>query len=323
MEIGTVGTTKRVSGAVTVLSVTALALALPAGLAGQEELREIDETRDVAPDVIVQVEALVRTVRVTGWDRDQVRVQATIDPEREEFAFDGDRGTVDIEIDPRDDRRGRKGKGTRDSGPLMISVPRGASLEVDVVNGSLVVENVDGSVELESVNGNVRYAGGAERVDAETVNGRVRVEAPRARRTRAGSVNGDVVLRLGGGFVEAETVSGNLDIRADGSVESVTAEAVAGSVDFRGAPVAGASLAFETHSGDVTVRLPADVQARLDATTFSGRIESEFGGEAVSSSRWTSEQSFRHTVGDGGVRVATESFSGDVRFLRLGGDGGG
>lgn len=300
---------------------TVLALALPAALQGQEGLREIDRSLDVARDVMVEVETLVRTVEVTGWDRNQVRVRTAIDPAYEEFSFDGDRGSVHIEIDRREDRGGWKDGQVQDPGPMRIAVPRGASLEIDVVNGSLVVRDVDGTVELESVNGDVRYAGAGERIEAETVNGRVRVEAPRARRTRAGSVNGDVVLRLGGGFVEAEAVSGHLDIRADGPVETVTAEAVAGNIDFRGAPVAGSSLSFETHSGNVTVHLPEDVQARLEATTFSGRIESAFGGEAVSSSRWTSEQSFRYTVGEGNVYVSAESFSGNVRFVQQGGQG--
>lgn len=296
-----------------------LALAAPGSLRGQEGLSPIDESREVAGDVTVRVETLTRTVRVSGWDRDEVRVQGAFDPEREEFVFEGDRGSVDIEIDRRDEHGRWPGGETSDPGPLTVSVPRGASLEVEAVNGHLEVESVDGDVQLEAVNGNVRYAGGSDNLEAETVNGRVDVDAPGARRTRAGSVNGDVVLRLGGGFIEAEAVSGDLDIRADGPVEAVSAETVSGDVTFRGAPDGGASLDFETHSGDVEVHLPADVQARLEATTFSGRIESAFGGEPRSSSRWTSEQSFRHTVGSGDVRISAESFSGDVRFLRDGG----
>lgn len=313
MEVGTMQKTGAAAAAVTVI-----ALALPAALQGQEGLREIDRSLDVARDVFVQVETLVRTVEVTGWDQNRVRVQTAIDPAYEEFSFNGDRGSVEIEIDRREDHGGWTEGQIQNPGPMRIAVPRGASLEVDVVNGSLIVRDVDGTVELESVNGDVQYSGAGERIEAETVNGRVRVEAPRGRRTRASSVNGDVLLRLGGGFVEAETVSGHLDIRAAGPVESVTAEAVAGNIDFRGAPVAGSSLSFETHSGNVSLHLPEDLEARLEATTFSGRIESAFGGEAVSASRWTSEQSFRYTVGEGNVYVSAESFSGNVRFLQRG-----
>lgn len=297
----------------------ALALALPGMLQGQQqEMREIDETRQVAGDVTVRVEALVRNVRVTGWDRDEVRVRTAVDPEGEAFFLEADRGTVHVEIDRRDDRRAWREGPRGDAGELVLSVPRGASLDVDVVNGSLVVDDVNGSVELESVNGDVRYAGDSERIGAETVNGRVELEAPLARRTRAGTVNGDLLLAVGGGFVEAEAVSGGVEIRAGDSVEAVTAETVAGSIDFRGRPVSGASLDFETHSGNVTVRVPREVQARLEATTFSGSIESALGGEARSASRWTSERSFRHTVGTGDVHVTVASFSGNVRFLEMG-----
>lgn len=297
-----------------------LALRAPGTARAQDtDLRQIDETRQVAGDVEVSVEALIREVRVAGWDRDEVQVQGAVHPDREEFVFEGDRQSVEIRIERTGGWHGFDGDDGPDVGPLTVRVPRGASVEVDVVNGALTVRDVDGSVGLESVNGDVRYSGQAESVDAEAVNGTVEVEAPRARRTRASSVNGDVALRVSGGFAEVEAVSGNVDIRAEGRMETVSAETVSGSVEFRGRPTGDASLSFETHSGDVTVWLPGDLAGRLEASSFSGRIRSAFGGETEETSRWTSESSYRHSVGSGKVRVSATSFSGDVRFRTLDG----
>lgn len=311
------GSAARAVRAVGAAAALLLAVGAPAALAAQDgRLQRIDETREVARDALVEVEAVVRTVRVSGWDRDEVRVQGAVRPEFEEFTFEAERGSVHIEIEHPDDWRGHRDRDLPDPGPLTVSVPRGGSITVEVVNGSVTVEGVDGTVEIESVNGEVRYAGGARNVEAETVNGRVIVEAPDGRRVDASSVNGDVVLRVGGGFAEAESVSGSIDIRAGGPVEAVSAETVSGNVEFRGRPVAGASLEFETHSGNVVLRLPGDLAARLEATTFSGRIQSAFGGEAEETSRWTPEKSYLHTVGSGDVRITAETFSGDVRFLK-------
>jgi len=302
----------------------AMALALLAGLPAAAEsqdtgTREIDETRQVAEDVAVEIEALVREVRVTGWDRNEVRVQGAIHSGREEFIFEGDRQAVRIELDRKGDWGGFGKPDGFDPGPMTVQVPRGARIELDVVNGGLTVQDVDGDVEMESVNGGVRYSGGSEAVEAEAVNGSVRIEAPRSRQIRASSVNGNVVLDVGGGFVEVEAVSGDVEIRAAEAVETVSAETVSGDVEFRGRPTGGASFGFETHSGDVRIWLPEGVGARLEASTFSGEIQSAFGGETEETSRWTPEKGYRQTVGSGGARISATSFSGDVEFRTLGG----
>lgn len=305
------------AGAWVLAAAAALVLSVPAG-ADAQETTEIDETRTVASDVSVELETVNRTVRVTGGDRSELRVRGRYDPDHEEFTIEGDRSSVRIELEPTGER-GHLGAGMDDPGPLTLELPRGARLEVDGVNGGITVEDVDGGVELESVNGAIRYTGGAGSVQAETVNGAVDVRAPNARNVRAGSVNGGVTLEVSGGHVLAEAVSGDVEIRATGPVERLRAEAVSGDLSFRGRPASGASFAFETHSGDVVLRLPADLSARLEASSFSGEIESAFGGTPQKEDRWTPQVSFRHTVGSGDVRISAEAFSGDVRFVREGG----
>lgn len=300
------------------MALTALGLAGPTQASAQEgALRTIDETRQVDGDVPVEVDVITRTVHVTAWDRSEVRVRGSMNPELEEFTFEVDGGGVRIELEAIDDHGYRSGE-LGDVGELTITVPRGASLEVELVNGELTVEDVEGAVELETVNGPVRYTGNARSVAAEAVNGRVEVRAPRAEEARAGSVSGDVSLHVGGGVVEGESVSGNVEIRASGPVRRASADAVSGDLTFVGGPASNGSLHFESHSGAVLLRLPAGLDAVLEAETFSGGIESAFGGEVVRESQYTPGKSFRHTVGSGGARVSAETFSGTVRFLRSG-----
>lgn len=301
----------------TLAAVAALTLAT-AGAARAQQAEAIDEVREVDRDVEVSVETVNRTVRVTGGDGAELRVQGTYYPDHEEFTLEGDAGSMTVTLEPTEDDWSF-GDQDLDPGPLTIRLPRGASLQLEGVNGGVTVERVDGAVALESVNGGVRYTGGASRVEAETVNGPVEVTARRATTTRAGSVNGPVTLRVGGGRVEAEAVSGDVTIRADGPVGAVRAETVSGGITFRGRPAGEGELEFQTHSGDVELLLPDDLDARLEASVFSGDIESAFGGEVGEESRWTSQKSFRHTVGSGGPRISAEAFSGDVRFLKAGG----
>lgn len=301
-------------------AVLGLAFAHPGNAAAQEAgMRAIDETRSVAADAVVEVETVIREVRVRGWDRSEVRVQGSMLPQYEDFTFEQEGGEVRIELEPKDDVDWPRDREGPDLGALTVSVPRGASVSVEVVNGPLSVEGVSGAVELETVNGNVTYRGDARSVEAEAVNGTVDVRAPRSRETRVGSVAGNVIVRAAGGIVRAESVSGDVQVHAEGAVSEVDAETVAGDIDYRGAPAENASLAFESHSGDVTIVLPAGVNAVLEAETFSGEIESAFGGQVRRDDEYTPERSYRHTVGSGGARVTAETFSGSVSFERQGG----
>ena len=298
---------------------TAALLALAAPAAAQDGLQPIDETMSLEADGTVEIDVTMRTVRVTGWDRSEVRVRGALDPEREEFRFEREDWGLRVELEAEDDHDGYDGWSASEIEPLEISVPRGASVEVELVSGPLTVEGVDGPVQLETVSGNVRYEGGAESVRAESVSGTIDVRAPSARDTQGGSVSGSVVLRVAGGRVAGESVSGDLEIHAEGPVREVSGESVSGAVTFAGRPAESAELHFESHSGDLVVRLPADFGGVLEAETFSGGIESAFGGEARRESQYTPGKSFRHVVGSGGASVSAESFSGTVRFVRSGG----
>lgn len=322
MSIGTDGRRKGPDGVASVVAVAAIGLALagPAAASAQEGgLRSIDETRPVDANVTVEVDVVVREVRVTGWDRSEVRVQGSVFSGYEDFTFERDEdGSVTIELEPKDDVEWPKDREGPDLGALTVSVPRGASVGVEVVNGSLSVEGVSGQVQLETVNGDVTYRGNARWVAAEAVNGTVDVRAPGSRETRAGSVAGNVIVRAAGGLVEAESVSGDIQIHAEGAVQEVDAETVSGDIEFRGTPAANASLSFESHSGEVVLHLPSGLNAVLEAETFSGSIESAFGGEVRQDGEYTPEKSYRHTAGSGGARITADTFSGAVSFRRGG-----
>lgn len=300
----------------------ALALAMAVGTArdaAAQETGTIDETRSVTPDVSVEIDVPVRHVRVRGWDRDELRVQGQYVPRREEFDIEGGGASVEISLDVSE---GRWDEDLQMPRELEVSVPRGARLSVEVQAGGIDVQGVHGDVQLESVSGDVAYAGEARGVGLSSVSGSVTAEAPAATTTRAESVSGDVRVAVAGGLVEVEAVSGDVDVRASGTVTRLQVEAVSGRIRVRAAPAANASYELESHSGTVELVLPGDLDAVLEAETFSGDVRNAFGREARSTSRYTPEKELRQTVGSGSARISVETFSGAVLFLEEGGGGG-
>lgn len=234
----------RSPGTVTWTLAAALSLAVALSLvaaapAGAQEERAIDETRSVDRDVSVTAEIVNRTVRVTGTDGAELRIRGSYYPEYEEFELEGDGGSVTITLELREDEE-RHWDDDMEPGPLTIELPRGASLEVGDVNGSVLVSEGDGTFE----------------------------------RIRAQTLSGDIEFRgrpAGNGSLEFETHSGDVDLHLPADLSArLEAEVFSGDIEsaFGGEPAKESrytpSMSYEYAVGSGG--------ALISAVTFSGDV---------------------------------------------------
>lgn len=287
-----------------------LTLALAASEATAQ--RAIDETRSVRADGRVEIENLAGSVRVVGWNRDEVQVTGTLAPraERLDFTTSGSVTRIEVVFPRQRNLNLSRGEGESD---LEIRVPASSRLEVETVSADIEVEQVSGALELESVSGRVSVRGtSGQVVDAESVSGTVEVIGP-VRELDASSVSG--VVRVNGvrGTARAETVSGAVEV-TNADLREGTFKAVSGTVRYEGA-ISGGSFNFESFSGGVVLVVPASVNATFDVSTFSGDIRSDFEAE-VRRARYSPEREAHFTVGSGAARVKASSFSGTVEIRR-------
>lgn len=152
------------------------------------------------------------SVRVTAWDRNEVRVEAT------KWAYNPERlAEVKIQIEATDDSvriiteypqrnltwnhgDGDKYYNNPASVEFTLSIPRAARIDkIDLINGDLALEGVTGEVRASSINGEVTGKNLTGEVKLSTINGRLGFEfdsAAQARRVNLSSVNGAVDLTL-------------------------------------------------------------------------------------------------------------------------------
>jgi len=285
--------------------VIAVLFAAGAAMAGQS----VDVTRELDPDGSVEIENLSGSVEVAAWDRNEVHVSGTLGDDTDGLKVTGNEHGLLIEVEiPRGNYRGRRDL----SSTLKVSVPRGADVSVETVSASIEVDGVSGDLELVSVSGSVEASGKPAEAELETVSGSIRFTGE-ATAVSADSVSGSIHLRGVSERVEVSTVSGSVSVQA-GAVGKADLESVSGSIEFEGSLSEGARLDAECHSGNVTLKLSGDISARFDLSTFSGRIESDFGPEAKRTSRYAPGKSLQFTLGDGDARVNIESFSGTIRI---------
>lgn len=231
----------------------------------------------------------------------------------------GDAKHLDLRVEAADQERGWFGAhGPRADSDLSLKVPSGVSVKLELVSADGRVTGVDGkSLNVECVSGKLTLSSGAQQVDVESVSGDVILTATHAdanSRTHVQTVSGDIELTGASGRVKLETVSGGARMTG-GDVQEFEAGTVSGNIGMAAARLGKhGRVQADTMSGDIRTELPADVSARIEAESFSGRIRSDFG--KVEKPEHGPGSNLDARVGDGDAQVTVKSFSGNVDILR-------
>ncbi len=289
--------------------------------------KSVNESRPAQPGGTVEVENAAGSVKLSGWDKSEVSVEGTLDPDATlEFTTEGDRTVIRVQL-PKGGPLGIKHRrfGSEKRSDLVIRVPAESSTEVQTVSADVSVLAVNGSADLQTVSGNIqvgssgapdaRSAGkvAPKRVEAQTVSGNIEIDAA-STRTSASTVSGTVNMKLTGGEVEANAVSGNIRIEG-GRFDRADVSAVSGDVLFDGDFGSDGRYEFSTHSGTVELRLPARVSAEIDASSYSGDIINGFGGKPEGGGEPGGKE-LGLTLGAGDARVEVSTFSGAVKLVK-------
>ncbi|HET9950197.1 MAG TPA: DUF4097 family beta strand repeat-containing protein [Candidatus Eisenbacteria bacterium] len=246
----------------------------------------------------VVIESRNGRIAIETWDRTDVRVQITrvvraADDKHAEELLKGLQADVTvapgkIHIVSRYPKR-RENVGLWDflGGKIAamdihyyLQVPKSTALRLETSNGEIQISGATRSVEASTTNGDVKIMGGSGSIDAETTNGELEIQG----------VSGDVSGRTTNGSVRAEIRS----LGEKGSVE------------------------LETTNGNVTVSLPAAIQATVSAATTNGKVTSSF---PLTMSGAMSSKSIQGTIGGGDAKGAALSFAttnGNIEILKIG-----
>ncbi len=273
--------------------------------------QQVTRSGSVDADADVEIFNLVGSVRVTGWDRNEVSVEGSLGAgtERLEFRNNGDDVEIHVVV-PR--ARRRNPNRVIGESHLEIMVPRNAALDIETATASIAVDGVSGEVSMESAVGALTFAGDSRFIDAESTGGDIDIAtSATSAEVDINGGSGNVVVQLGGGSVSAETLTGALRV-IGGRIDEGTFESVSGNIYFEGELAPRADLDFENFSGSVDLMIPASTSADFDITTYSGNIETEFGYEGQRTERSSPGQEAEFTLGEGGADVMIEVFSGSV-----------
>ncbi|MBN2493305.1 MAG: DUF4097 family beta strand repeat protein [Deltaproteobacteria bacterium] len=296
---------------------TAIAMLLAAGPAAAGAVKTIEAPKGAT----VVIETRSGQVELSGWARDEVKVESSADDVRvlvegqvvrigigmKEWAGKLKAEQAEQAEKAEQGEQGDESGSAAAAGDLRVQVPKGASVRVSTLSGDIAVEGLEGRCELKSVSGEVKIASCSGPVKAKSVSGDVTLRALRGG-LEASSVSGDVRGEdIRADSLETKSVSGGVEL-AGVHAGRVRLKSHSGDVHYRGELGADGGLEAKSFSGDIAIELPSGAGFELSAQSRSGSVLVGFPLQAEE----RSEHRARGRAGAGGAELELATFSGDI-----------
>jgi hypothetical protein len=266
----------------------------------------IERAFEVGESPSLKVDNFAGNVEIRGGGGGEIRVLAT-----KRAGMGGDLDRIEVEMVQRgDDLLITTRKPTLLSNAsvrLEITAPAGTRLDahtgagtVDAsgLTGGTKVDTGAGSVAVRDLSGEVDVHTGAGSVEVQNIQGRLKLD----------SGSGSLTVKGMDGDIDAHTGTGGIDVQ--GAAGPVRLSTGSGSIDYQGST--RGNCRFETGSGGIRLRLPAELNAEVDLHTGSGSIDLGFPvtGEI-------SKRDVKGAIGSGGeTRIYAQTGSGSIDLIR-------
>jgi DUF4097 and DUF4098 domain-containing protein YvlB len=244
------------------------------------------------------------SIQIQTWDKPEVLIEIEKrGPTREaveglEVKSSQDGDTIEVEVPkPRNRSFGVIGMGSSPTARLTVWVPKRADVRARSGDGSIVVEGVNGRIEIHTGDGSIR----------------------------ASDIAGDMALSTGDGSVTVDGAEGRLTletgdggVNVSGKLTGLRLHTGDGSIVYRAQPgtAMGEDWDITTGDGGVSVYLPSDFGAELDAHTGDGTIRNDLD-VASSGSAEVSRRTVRGRLGGGGRQLRIRTGDGSIRLRTL------
>jgi lia operon protein LiaG len=222
------------------------------------------------------------------------------------------------------------GSGLEAHADLVVRVPAGKRVEVNLAVGMVEANNVVAELRLDvhaasvsatGTKGSLVVDAGSGSVRVENASGDLDVDTGSGSTTLSGLRMTRIAVDAGSGSVNARDVTadrfsvdvGSGTVTAEGlTTDDLYIDTGSGGVRLELLKVPGRSD-LDTGSGTVTIALPANANADLDIETGSGGISTDF---AVTMDRFQ-RRALRGRIGEGGPVIRVSAGSGGVRLRKL------
>jgi hypothetical protein len=292
--------------------------AVPKPGARAESRATHEKAMAVASNVNVKLCVSEGTLKVNGWERDEVRVFVRngrgVDMKVLERTADQKPNWVWIVNAPAAAGSASHRSQCLGGESVEIDLPVGASLSMEarttgatidtiknvsvkVLEGSINIRNVSGGVKAETYQGDVILEGSGGTISLQTTTGNI--------------VATDVVPGNIGDMMQAKTSSGAITLQQVRH-RQIDANSITGSVSFDGTLLPGGIYNFKTSNGEVRMSLPKDTSCTIMASYGFGSFNSVLPVDIVEEQITPGGKRIVARIGSGESNVSVTTSSGSI-----------
>ena len=223
------------------------------------------------------------------------------------------------------------------SGDIQIEGQR-SDVRVNASSGNIELADIWGAIDAGTSSGSIRAQDSKGDIIARSSSGDIRILGVEATEgelndIRVHATSGSIVLKDIESNIDAETSSGGISIdnsqgnisascssgdikivEAQGTVESLRTSSGKIYVELEEVDEDASQMSLQSSSGDISLFLPADIDAEVDIRTTSGRISTDF---RITVEGTSEKNELQGIVGAGGILIRLSATSGDVSLRSL------
>jgi hypothetical protein len=289
----------------------ACALILPVVLAGgctvtldsQSQIAREEKRFTVSGTPAVHVTTFDGSIEIRSWDRPDVLVviekrgptREAVEALKVKTTQDGD--TIELEVQKPAESFTGMGFHVSASAKLIVSLPQKSDIRARSGDGSIQIAHVSGRIDLHTGDGSIRAEDIAGGLSLTTGDGSITVDG----------AEGRLALETGDGSVNVT-----------GKLAAVRLHTGDGSIVYRSQPGTAMEDDWDITTGDGTVSLylPSDFGAELDAHTGDGTIRNDLN-VASPESEESNRRTVRGRLGSGGKQLRIRTGDGSIRLRTL------
>jgi Toastrack DUF4097 len=198
-----------------------------------------------------------------------------------------------------------------------VVAPEGTRVTVKSISGNISVRDIQGGLTLETISGTVRIANAGRTASGRSISGDIELVDTKVEGTlEAGTISGTVRLRhVTARSLTVNSVSGNVELE-DLTVERVGAQVISGDIAFVGDLQPNGRYEFTSHSGNVRVAIPAGTGFQIEASSFSGSINTDIPITMSGGQRGGRSRALRGSANGGGASLDLTTFSGTILITK-------
>lgn len=198
-----------------------------------------------------------------------------------------------------------------------VAAPEGTRIIVKSISGNISVRDIMGGLTLETISGTVRIINAGRMVNGRSISGDIELADTKVEGAlEAGTISGTVRLRkLTARSLALNSVSGNVEMD-DVTAERIGAQVISGNITFAGDLQPNGRYELTSHSGNIRMAIPAGTGFQVEASSFSGSINTDIPITMSGGQDGRRNRALRGTAGNGGAVLDLTTFSGTILITK-------